>query len=88
MIGFVTRCETVRCLTAVMQRVWHGLIHNNLTSTSNPQMNSFVISSSWLGLFSDQLTIFALITFNTEEETLKYLAKDTEAAAIAQLDNS
>jgi hypothetical protein len=51
-------------------------------------MNSFVISSSWLGLFSDQLPIFALITFNTEEETLKYLAKDTEAAVIAQLDNS
>jgi hypothetical protein len=34
MIGFVARCETVRCSTAVMQRVRHGLIHNNLITTS------------------------------------------------------
>jgi hypothetical protein len=50
-------------------------------------VNIFVFASSWLGLFPVQLTWLALIAFNTEEAPLKYLAKDTEAAAIAQLDN-
>jgi len=50
-------------------------------------VNSFVFPFSWLGLFLVQLKMFALIAFNTEGVPLKYLAKDTEAAAIAQLDN-
>jgi hypothetical protein len=50
-------------------------------------MNSFVISSPWLGLFPVQLTWFALFAFNTENAPVKYLAKDAEAAVIVQLDN-
>jgi hypothetical protein len=51
-------------------------------------MNSFVISSSWLDLFPVQLALLAFVAFNTEEAPVNYLAKDTEAAAIAKLDNS
>jgi hypothetical protein len=54
-----------------------------LSPQVNPPVNSFAISSSWLGLFPVQLVLFALIAFNTEEAPVKYLAKDTEAAAIA-----
>jgi hypothetical protein len=50
-------------------------------------MNSCVISSSWLGLFRIQLTLFAPVAFNTVKAPVKYLAKETEAAVIAQLDN-
>jgi hypothetical protein len=49
-------------------------------------MNSFVISSPWLGLFPVQLAWLALITFNTEEATVNYLAKGMEVAVIAKLD--
>jgi hypothetical protein len=49
-------------------------------------MNSFVISSLLPGLFPVQLMWSALIAFNTEEATVHYLAKDMEAAVIAQFD--
>jgi hypothetical protein len=62
------------------------------TITLPPQVNrlmsSFVVSSSWPGLFPVQLAWLALIAFNTAKATVNYLAKDTEAAVIAQLDNS
>jgi hypothetical protein len=51
-------------------------------------MNSFVVSCPCPGLFLVQLTLVALVASNTEEATVKYLAKDTEAVVIAQLDNS
>jgi hypothetical protein len=51
-------------------------------------VNSFVTSSTSLGLFPVQLTWFASIAFNTEEAAVKYLAKDIEAANIAPLDKS
>jgi hypothetical protein len=51
-------------------------------------MNSFVIPCSPLVLFRVQLALLALVAFNTEEAPVNYLAKDTEAATIAQLDNS
>jgi hypothetical protein len=50
-------------------------------------VNIVVISCACLGLFPVQLARLALIAMNTEEAPVKYLAQNTEAAVLTQLDN-